>query len=131
VPESSRESSAQPFEQARTPVEEKLANIWREVLNVAQVGIRDNFFDLGGHSLLLTKLANRVHDTFRVRLPLRVIFDLPTIERMGQAIVEEQVKGADKVTVNHFLSKLSEMTPEQVSEFLKRQEGKQRPDSRF
>jgi acyl carrier protein len=91
-------------------------------LNVAQVGIRDNFFDLGGHSLILTKLANRVHDTFRVRLPLRVIFDLPTIERMGQAIIEEQVKGADKVTVNHFLSKLSEMTPEQVSELLKGQE---------
>ena len=122
APELSRESSTQPFEQARTPVEEKLANIWREVLNVAQVGIRDNFFDLGGHSLLLTKLANRVHDTFQIRLPLRIIFDLPTIERMGQAIIEEQVKNADKVTVNRFLSKLSEMTPEQVSELLKGQE---------
>ena len=119
APASSRENSDQPFEHARSPIEEKLGNIWKELLNVEQVGIRDSFFDLGGHSLLLTKLANRIQDTFQVRLPLRVIFDLPTIERMSQAIVEEQVKTADQGRVTHLLSKLSELTPEQVSKLLK------------
>ena len=119
APESGRDNSDEPFEQARSPIEEKLIYIWSQLLNVAQVGIRDNFFDLGGHSLILTKLANRIQDTFQVRLPLRILFDLPTIEQMAQAIVEEQVKNTDQGTITHLLSKLNELTPEQVTELLK------------
>ena len=121
TPESGRENSNELFEHPRSPIEEKLVTIWSELLKVEHVGIRDSFFDLGGHSLILTKLANRIQDTFQVRFPLRVIFDLPTIEQMGKAIVEEQVKKADQGTIMHLLSKLHELTPEQVSELLRGQ----------
>ncbi len=71
------------------PVEEKLVEIWTGILNVPQVGIRDNFFmELGGHSLLATRLMVRIRDAFQVELPLRSIFEAPTIEGLARLIAE-------------------------------------------
>src|SRR5207237_301331 len=61
----------------RNPVEQGLLDIWRQVLQLDQVGVQDNFFDLGGHSLLATQVISRVRSTFRVQLPLRSLFDAP------------------------------------------------------
>jgi amino acid adenylation domain-containing protein len=71
-----------------TPMEELLAKIWGELLNLEQVSIRNDFFDLGGHSLLATQLMSRVRKTFSVDLPLRALFENPTIESLAVAIVE-------------------------------------------
>jgi acyl carrier protein len=71
------------------PIEERLAQIWATVLNVPQVGIRDNFFmELGGHSLLATRLMVRIRDTFHIELQLRSIFEAPTVEGLAQVIAE-------------------------------------------
>ncbi len=71
---------------ARTPVEEIVSGIWSEVLKVGQVGIDDNFFDLGGHSLLATQVIARVQGIFGVELPVRLVFEQPTVNGMAQAI---------------------------------------------
>jgi amino acid adenylation domain-containing protein len=63
----------------RTPVERRLAELWAEVLGVAQVGVDDNFFALGGHSLRATQISARLRDAFGVELPLRALFAAPTI----------------------------------------------------
>jgi amino acid adenylation domain-containing protein/non-ribosomal peptide synthase protein (TIGR01720 family) len=63
----------------RDPVEAALAGIWTEILNLKQVGINDNFFDLGGHSLLATRVVSRLREAFEVELPLRRVFETPTI----------------------------------------------------
>src|SRR5205823_8510197 len=63
----------------RTPVEEILAAIWCDVLKLDGAGIHDNFFELGGHSLLATQLVSRIRQTFDRELPLRAIFEQPTI----------------------------------------------------
>jgi len=63
----------------RDPVEAALAGIWTEILSLKQVGINDNFFDLGGHSLLATRVVSRLRETFEVELPLRRVFETPTI----------------------------------------------------
>jgi amino acid adenylation domain-containing protein len=74
----------------RNAVEEVLVTIWADLLGVPHVGVEDNFFnDLGGHSLLGTTLVSRVRDAFDVELPLRRLFDAPTVAAMAEALGEE------------------------------------------
>ncbi|MBW4500877.1 MAG: amino acid adenylation domain-containing protein [Scytonema hyalinum WJT4-NPBG1] len=70
------------------PVEEVVAGIWVQVLGVEQVGIYDNFFDLGGHSLLATQVLSRIRHTFQIDLPLRRLFELPTVAGLAKSIQE-------------------------------------------
>src|SRR5207253_6059634 len=74
----------------RNAVEEVLVTIWADVLGVGDIGVHDNFFnDLGGHSLLGTTLVARVRHAFDVELPLRRLFDAPTVAAMAEALWEE------------------------------------------
>jgi acyl carrier protein len=78
----------------RTAVEEKLAALWAQVLGLRQVGLMDNFFiELGGHSLLATRLVVRVRETFPVDLPLRRLFEAPTVESLAK-VIEEALRGS-------------------------------------
>ncbi|MBI5032798.1 MAG: amino acid adenylation domain-containing protein [Chloroflexi bacterium] len=74
----------------RTPIEELLAGIWTQVIGVNQVGVYDNFFELGGHSLLATQLVSRVRDAFQIELPLRALFESPTIAGLADVIEQAQ-----------------------------------------
>jgi amino acid adenylation domain-containing protein len=75
---------------AQTPTEQALAKIWCEVLDLPEVGIQDNFFDLGGHSLRATRVRSRLSAELGTELPLRLFFDHPTISTLATA--------ADQVT---------------------------------
>jgi acyl carrier protein len=73
----------------RTELERKVADIWTQLLRVDEVGVHDSFFELGGHSLLATRVISHINDTLHVDLPLRVIFDEPTIEAICKYVEEE------------------------------------------
>jgi amino acid adenylation domain-containing protein len=79
----------------RTPAEEMLAGIWAELLGRERIGRTDDFFQLGGHSLLVAKLAVRVRQAFGVELPMIEVFKTPTVEALAQAI--EKAESADGV----------------------------------
>ncbi|MEM7344017.1 MAG: amino acid adenylation domain-containing protein [Chloroflexota bacterium] len=72
----------------KTPAEMKLADIWADVLTVESIGIHDNFFDLGGHSLLATQVISRIQRAFQIELPLRSLFEHPTIAALAKAVVQ-------------------------------------------
>ncbi|MBI5649978.1 MAG: amino acid adenylation domain-containing protein [Chloroflexi bacterium] len=86
APDFARREGGRDFVAPRTPVEEMLAGIWRAILGGEQIGIRDNFFEMGGHSLLATQLVSRVRAAFHIELPLRHIFESPTIAELAEHI---------------------------------------------
>ncbi|HKY28029.1 MAG TPA: amino acid adenylation domain-containing protein [Pyrinomonadaceae bacterium] len=83
------------FEAPRTANEEKLAAMWASILKLERVGVHDNFFNLGGHSLLAFQLISRVRDDFKVELPLRRVFETPTVAGLSRWISEAAEQGLD------------------------------------
>jgi hypothetical protein len=91
----------------RTPVEEGLVAIWSEVLGVSGVGIHEDFFELGGHSLLATQVISRVSRTFQVEVPLRRLFEAPTVADLAVIILQSRVEQAGPEEVADVLAQLA------------------------
>ena len=70
----------------RGPLEEEVASIWGAVLGLERIGALDNFFDLGGHSLLATQVISRLREATGVEIPLRALFESPTVAGMAERI---------------------------------------------
>ncbi|WP_158625670.1 non-ribosomal peptide synthetase [Corallococcus carmarthensis] len=85
----------------RTPTEQRLAGLWQDLLGVARVGANDHFFDLGGHSLLATQALSRIRQTFAVELPLRRLFESPTLEAVARLIDEALAGKGQPVPAPH------------------------------
>ena len=86
APDASQRRGGQVYVAPRTATERVLAQLCGDLLGVAQVGVQDNFFDLGGHSLLATQLISRIRRQFEIELPLRTLFERPTVEGLALAI---------------------------------------------
>lgn len=82
------EDPASPGPAVRGGIAATIADIWREVLRVDVVRLCDNFFDLGGHSLAITRTAIRIREELRVEVPLTVFYDTPTVPAIAAAIEE-------------------------------------------
>ncbi|HVI46051.1 MAG TPA: non-ribosomal peptide synthetase [Chitinophaga sp.] len=80
----------------RNETEEALAGIWRELLRVERVGVHDNFFDLGGHSLLVMRMAAAILETLRTELTVRTLFEHPTLESLAAFIITKQAAETKK-----------------------------------
>jgi amino acid adenylation domain-containing protein len=86
IPDNSQNQLKVKFVSPRTPTEQIIADIWADILRLEQIGIYDNFFDLGGHSLLATQVISRLQEAFNIDLPLRSLFENPTVQNLGEQI---------------------------------------------
>ena len=100
-PVSQLPSPSREFLAPRNQTEEALAAMWRAILHREAVGVRDSFFDLGGHSLTAAALAARVNSAFNISLPLRAIFEQPTIEELASIIAGSSPKGGNDLPSFH------------------------------
>ncbi|WP_345145128.1 condensation domain-containing protein, partial [Dactylosporangium darangshiense] len=86
APDTSRPELSGGYQPPRTATEEILTGIWADLLDLDRVGITDNFFDLGGHSLLGTQVITRIRTLFDIELPTAALFDHPTVNRLAAAV---------------------------------------------
>jgi len=111
IPGRERPLLSTPYLPARTELEEKLVQIWQEALDLDEIGIYDNFLDLGGNSLLAARIIARVIDTMQVEIPVRLLFESPTIAQMAFAIREHQFPYQE---LDRLLTELEDMSDEEV-----------------
>lgn len=99
---------AKEYAEPRNSIETVLAVIWRDVLKVKQVGIYDNFFELGGHSLMGTQVISALRASFEIELPLRTLFEAPTIEQMALKVFEALTQDENDEVLNELLTEMEE-----------------------
>jgi acyl carrier protein len=85
-PSSQRPALDEEYVAPRDEVEETLARVWRELVGVEQVGVHDSFFEIGGHSLLAARVVSAAREALDVELPLRELFEHPTIAELAIAV---------------------------------------------
>jgi surfactin family lipopeptide synthetase A len=121
-PGRSRPDLDTPFVAPRAPVEKELAQIWADVLCLDQVGIHDDFLELGGDSLVASQVISRVIKSFQLDLPVQALFQSPTVAEMAEVIAQNQAKKLSEEDLARILAELESLSEDQAQEFVDRGE---------
>ncbi|HSN88710.1 MAG TPA: amino acid adenylation domain-containing protein, partial [Thermoanaerobaculia bacterium] len=121
APERSRHESDPDFVPPRTPLEEEVAQVWRDVLGVDRIGVHDSFWALGGHSLLATRVLSRTEDLFRVDLPLQTLFASPTLGGFAALVGESVLAGEEGEALAAALAELGDLSEDEIRALIERE----------
>ncbi len=113
-PDGRRPTLKQPYVEPMTEVERQLVQIWEEVLGVRPIGIHDNFFDLGGHSLAATRVVTRVLKKFKSDLPVNTLFHSPAIAEMALVVAAHSWKQLDEEALQEVLDELDSLSDDEA-----------------
>ena len=114
----SRPKLGNQYSAPRNSVEAILAAIWAEVIDICPVGIHDNFFDLGGHSLAASRVITRVIQTFHLELAVKALFDAPTVAEMAAIITGSRAQRASEAELAEILRDVEATTEEEAQTIL-------------
>ena len=118
MPDQNRPALTDVYQAPRTSIENTLASLWSEILKVDKIGIHDNFFDLGGHSLLATQIVSRIRGHLSIELPLRSIFESPTVAELAAVIERNQSRNSETPGLARTLGEVEAMTEEEAQTLL-------------
>ncbi len=113
-----RPALANPFVAPRGEVEERVAAVWREVLGVEKVGVLDSFLELGGDSLMATRLMARLREELAVDLPMDRLFEQPTVAAVAAAALEARAARAEEGDLARMLAEIGALSEEEMEEEL-------------
>jgi amino acid adenylation domain-containing protein len=118
IPDDIRSQLATEFVAPRTETERILSEIVSDVLKIDKVGVNDNFFELGGHSMLGTLVISLIREKLEIELPLRALFEAPTVSGIAMAITEAQLEETDEEELNEMLDELEGLSEEEIRRML-------------
>jgi acyl transferase domain-containing protein/acyl carrier protein len=113
-----RPNLSNPYLAPRNEYEQSVAQTWQKCLGIKQVGVEDNFFDLGGHSLLGAQLTLELQNTFKVKVDIALLFAHPTVAQLSQVLLDKQLENSDTDQLAVQLDRLESMTDEEVEALL-------------
>ena len=116
APEETRPELEEAYVAPRSALEDVIAGIWADVLRVERVGVDDNFFELGGHSLNLTKVLLQVQDALQVKVPLRTLFEEPTVGQLAKEIT--RVRPEINQEIAQTIRELKQLSGDEVKRML-------------
>jgi len=114
TPFHSRQNLRNTYVAPTNEVQQKVVDIWQSLIGSQMIGIHDNFFELGGHSLLATRIVTRLRDTFHIKLPIRLLFESPTVAGLSELIVAKLAEELD----GDVLTSLEGLSPIEVGSLL-------------
>jgi acyl carrier protein len=121
IPTNERPELNQIYIAPQTPIQEILAEIWAEVLGVKQVGIDDNFFQLGGHSLKAIQLIGKIRQTLELDITIRHLFTSPSVKELA-TVLGELAGGEDIINeIAKTIQEIAQLSPEQLQAMLAQQ----------
>jgi len=124
TPGKSRPALDTVFEEPRTPIEKELAQTWSEILSLQEIGVNDNFFDLGGHSLAATRVVTQVIKKFKLEMPLHALFAAPTVAEMAAVITASQGKKIGEANLERMLAELESLSEDEALRLIGEESGK-------
>jgi acyl transferase domain-containing protein len=113
-PQHARPALVNAYAPPENPVEQLIVNVWKELLGFEEVGIHDNFFDLGGHSLLATQVISRLRKVFREHVPMRLIFDAPTVAELAATLKQLSLSADEEVEAAPLLELINQLPEDEI-----------------
>jgi acyl-coenzyme A synthetase/AMP-(fatty) acid ligase len=117
-PDVARSDPNETYVAPRSVTEEVLCEIWARVLGCERLGIQDNFFDLGGHSLLATQVISRVREALQQEVPLRYLFEAPTVASLVEKMIQEEQQAGSLERTARLFKELDQMSEAEAKERL-------------
>ena len=122
APDPSGQDLEHSFVAPGNPLEETIAQIWADVLKLEKIGMHDNFFDLGGHSLKATQVVSRVREVLRTDLPVRVLFEAPTVAELALRIGPSMPQADELEELARSLDEVESLSEEEIVRQLKNED---------